>query len=202
MDTLQSKDFEVLPMFATPLYRGKVKNFDYDFFDKEVKENFANISTVEQYILDDPKYSDLRDEIENHIKNFKEFMGYECDFRITQSWVSFTNYGQSHVEHMHPNSILSGTVYLGEGDNFPAINFIRNTIHEALQIRKYPKETNVFNNEFYSYNPQAGDFLLFESNIKHLVSVNESVKPRLSLAFNTFPCGTIGSYSDSTELRL
>ena len=62
------------------------------------------------------------------------------------------------------------------------------------------KKTTEWNVSGVSVNVTEGDLIVFPSWVKHGVSMNETNRERISLAFNTFPIGEMGK--GATYLKL
>jgi hypothetical protein len=112
---------------------------------------------------------------------------------ITECWATRTDRFQRHHVHTHPNSIVSGILYL-QGDETTTTNFYYPNIwawtSPVLNIIKPENDTLV-----YSIKPEPGKLVLFPSNIKHGTSSNTINLPRYTIAFNTFMKGSIGKQS-------
>ena len=66
------------------------------------------------------------------------------------------------------------------------------------RIKKY----NNFNSRRWRVPVSTGDLFLFPSNLPHEVDAVGGEENRISLSFNAFPFGVLGSKSDLTELRI
>jgi uncharacterized protein (TIGR02466 family) len=118
---------------------------------------------------------------------------------ITQSWLNYTEPGQSHPKHAHPNSVISGVMYINADENTDKIFFFREMYQ---QIRPAIRECNIFNSESWNFPVKTSRLVLFPSHLFHMVETKEGDNTRVSLAFNTFLKGVIGDEDDLAELRL
>ena len=118
---------------------------------------------------------------------------------ITESWLNFTEKGETHHRHNHPNSFISGVYYVSADENLDRINFV-NDRKGALEI--VPKEYNDWNCTSYYFGIKSQDIILFPSAIEHFVNPVESTKTRISLAFNSFLKGELGSTNNATYLKI
>ena len=168
------------------------------------KPNVYNFKTNESYILD-KGLTKLKNFIESaidvYVKNV--IIGDEYDenlsFRITQSWVNLTKPGSlGHHQHYHSNSIISGVFYIktNDVDNIIFANNFQWTI--AIPVKKY----NEFNSGTWKFPVSAGKLILFPSNLLHHVDPPTGNKDRISLSFNVFPFGLLGSREQLSELRI
>ena len=108
-------------IFATPIY--KSDNL-YNLSESELnvlnnlkmKPNRAgNEVSVEKEIFENHKQlSELKKWCMKHVSFFAEQLGVDknCEVYITQSWLNYTKQNEFHHVHEHPNSFLSGVLYL------------------------------------------------------------------------------------------
>jgi hypothetical protein len=60
----------------------------------------------------------------------------------------------------------------------------------------------VWNSESWWYETGAGDLIIFPSNLTHMVQTKQGDGTRISISFNTFVKGYIGSDESLTGLHL
>lgn len=106
---------------------------------------------------------------------------------ITESWFNKTLNGQRHDPHVHPNSVVSGILYI-DGENF-------HTTFEAPPACDFyfDSQPNMWNSNQCEFVFQKGDCVVFRSNIEHFVPPYMGDKPRITLSWNTFVKGNISS---------
>ena len=161
----------------------------------------------EMSLLDRPEFKSMKDVVLSHVRKYeKDVCGFKdsLSFRITESWYRETIPGNNHGNHNHPNSMLSGCIYLhvpkqpeGHTTNRP---LWAGEGHEGINL-VHVENRGVFKNYgfFYDYIKTkynamrtfvpvaSGDIVLFPSYIEHFVSHNESQdESRQIIAFNTF----------------
>ena len=198
-------------LFSVPLFKtnyGTISDDERQVVDRyliDVYQNTNNYSSVESYILD-KELPKLRKFIEESIVTYVEniIIGNEYDqdklsFNITQSWLNLSAPGQSHHKHMHQNSVISGVFYFNTNLN-DGITF-RNPI-PAQTIEIPPKSYNHYNSGAWRVIVNEGDLIMFPSHLYHQVEQVMGGKNRISLSFNVFPRGTIGSSEALTELKI
>ena len=99
-----------------------------DFFNiaKMSSEQGSDYGLVSEdtYILDNPVCKPLADWILNSMQNYTEdILGWDENFKLSQTWLTYKLPGQKHEVHTHPNSMLAGVFYYEVYDNYPAITF-------------------------------------------------------------------------------
>jgi uncharacterized protein (TIGR02466 family) len=189
-------------LFPTPVgFWNLVLNKDEIDFVRglEQKNNEGNQTSKNNYLLREPKMERLSLFVDGCLGEYiKEIYSpkYNVNPYITQSWANYTKPGQYHHKHAHSNSFISGCIYIAaKGDK---IYFYR----EGYRQIKLPTENwNPYNSESWWFEVNEGDVILFPSNLIHMVQTVDG-EERISIAFNTFLKGTIGSADELTELEI
>lgn len=171
----------------------------------ESQERFANegnTTSKDRKILKNKELTDVREFIEDSIiEYFKTIHApkFDVSLYITQSWANYTEEGQYHHKHAHPNSIVSGVFYPKANRAVDKIYFYK----DGYERIKFPAdEYNSYNSESWWFEVGAGDLILFPSHLTHMVQSKKDEDTRISIAFNTFVKGHIGSDENLTGLHL
>jgi len=152
-------------------------------------------------VLRDPALTSLRSFIEDSVSDyFKNTVNpkHNVSLRVTQSWCNYSEPGQYHHKHAHPNSYISGVFYVQTNAD-DKIYFYRDGWQ---QIKFPPEQWNPYNSESWWFEATAGKLILFPSSLTHMVPEVKGDDVRISLSFNTFPVGVVGEEMDLTGLKL
>ena len=173
-------------------------------FESDTLNNEYNKFSKNYYVLNDVRLNYVKNVIETSLKEYeKGVMSLkDCQLKITNSWFSITESGGSHPTHNHPNSIISGCLYLKLPINHNTINF-----HHTPQIYKgnitiEPLNYNQFNSDSYTMSVLEGDIIFFPSWLNQSVNYFDSDEERIVLGFNTFIDGNLGNDTWPTKLSL
>ena len=207
-----SGDETIHGIFPFPVY---IVKRDSNLSSKEEKEirkivkegmykNSGNASSTNSYIFNG-KLKKLKQFCEEQLKIYVEqaiVPKEELDFYITQSWLNITKPGEYHHDHSHQNSIISGVFYIStEEDDKITFGDPNGKLEELIKFE--PKEFNIWNSASWFFPSVTNQLLLFPSWLDHKVDINEkATTDRISISFNTFVKGTLGSRKDLTELIL
>lgn len=203
---------ELVQLFPTPLFIGKysrdmtkelefIKNLKYrEKGSPEYSGDSLNRQSVETFLFDFPEMVEIKKFCEAHLQYYvKNILECKDDLFITQCWSNITRQGERHHEHSHPNSIISGVFYFQNNSKLPPIQFRRPNVRElSMDILKH----NNFNSATYLLPAESGELLLFPSTLQHSVLDNKSDEDRISIAFNTFTKGSLGSIESLTYLPI
>tara|TARA_R110000822_G_scaffold79520_2_gene190157 strand:- start:405 stop:1019 length:615 start_codon:yes stop_codon:yes gene_type:complete len=198
------------PLFPTPIYFTNLKRSfslkelkEVEIHKKKLSQNTGNYNTLNSYILNEKTFIPLKKELELHIKDyFNRIYSPEDDKitpYITQSWLNYTDKNQYHHIHQHPNSLVSGVLYINADEKYDKIKF-HDKQYNCFKIT--PKDYNMYNSNSWWFPVKKTDLVLFPSSTTHSVENKEGDNTRVSLAFNVFVKGILGETKELTELIL
>lgn len=201
---------DVFELFPTPVIKFNVGReftvrellFIKSYEDK-LHRNMHNWMTEDNSILDYEPLSGLKEIV---TKRFNQYLRHvhnpstivQC--YITQSWINYSYGGEAHHQHFHSNAFLSGCMYIQaeEGDR---IRFW----DKRMDWFSIPaQEENKYNSKNWWLPANTGDIIIWPAELPHDVPQleKERANPRISLAFNAFLKGTIGSGGFHSVLNL
>jgi len=170
--------------------------------DVERRPNMGNQTSVNNYILKEKPLKKLGDFLLDSANKYFQEVYQPNDavkLYITQSWLNYTDKGQFHHKHEHPNSFLSGVFYVSADVTMDKIFFFKD---EYKQINVPATSFNLYNSESWWLEAGKGYLYIFPSSLTHMVEQVQTEGTRISLSFNTFLKGTIGSNHNLTELLI
>ena len=199
---------DVYPLFASPLTSILIEENIDELVKYAQKESFGvgkqpgnkgSQASKDKRILE--KYNNINDLM---LKYFCEYcrvhLRYDGPFKITTSWFTKVEKGQSCQFHIHKNSFYSGVLYFGNYDdkNGGALQF-KNPIEQFSDFKIVPREYNIANCNEYGAYPQKNVLVIFPSYLEHRIDTYVGNKPRYSLAFNIVPIGRYGDQDSSYD---
>jgi uncharacterized protein (TIGR02466 family) len=198
---------ELITLFPTVLLRF---NLGRSFLPEEIstiknlefRDNKGNLTSKNASVLNLPELENLKNFFQNSINTYVKNINKpeSLEIYITQSWVNMTTEKQNHHRHDHPNSFLSGVFYVNVDPAVDKIVFHRKELVFPLVVE--PQQFDVLNSDSWSINVNNGDLLLFPSTLEHEVPVKKECNKRISISFNTFIKGAIGTDQNLTQLHL
>jgi uncharacterized protein (TIGR02466 family) len=122
-------------------------------------------------------------------------------FKITNCWINKSNKLQYHHVHSHPNSIVSGILYLTTHNSGETVFYYDNPWKKMVSTtRTVEIQKKIFpENEFHRdpitltsmISPRKGKLILFPSSIFHGTKANKELFPRYSLSLNSYFSGSV-----------
>jgi uncharacterized protein (TIGR02466 family) len=132
----------------------------------------------------DPAFDDLKRILTRHAAAFAKELAWDVKPRLDSLWVNLLKPGGHHSAHIHPHSILSGTLYVEVPAGSGEIRFEdpRLPMMMAAPVRRddAPDELRPFAN----IAPCSGLLLMWESWLRHEVLPGTAKADRLSISFN------------------
>jgi uncharacterized protein (TIGR02466 family) len=200
---------EMMNLFAVPVVRSAInRSFTSDemrFFQEELRDPInaiSNFSSRNKSVLNAPAMTSLRAFIQSCLDNYLATVfspANNVKLKVTQSWLTLSRKGESHHSHVHPNSVVSGVLYINLAKD-DGINFYRN--QDSIWYELLRGQETYHNAYRYFIGAKVGDVLLFPSNQSHGVrEVVEDVE-RVSLSFNTFFDGELGREEFANSLKI
>jgi uncharacterized protein (TIGR02466 family) len=105
--------------------------------------------------------------------------------KIDTAWININKKSDSNAPHLHPNSILSGCVYIQSDDKAGNIKIHRNAM-EAYYYSTYINSDNQYSYEHVYYKPIEHTAIVFPSYLMHSVEPSNSEQDRISIAYNLY----------------
>ena len=132
----------------------------------------------------DPAFADLKRLLDRHAARFARDLAWDVKPRLDSLWVNVMKPGGHHGAHLHPHSILSGTVYVEVAAGSGPIRFEdpRAGLMMAAPVRR-PDAPETLRPQI-DVEPMAGLLLLWESWLRHEVRPHGTKGDRLSISFN------------------
>ena len=206
------KETTIQNLFPTPIY---MTNMDRPFTKQELQfvneqknhctKNAGNINTKDNYILNRKEFKNIKKFLDAACKDYLEKIicpKNNIELYITQSWLNYTEENQYHHQHAHPNSVVSGVLYFDSDKDKDMIKFFSRIGYKQIKPEIEDDKYNLWNSDSWWFPVETGKLVMFPSSTTHQVDIKKGNNTRVSLAFNTFYKGAVGSNYNLTELIL
>ncbi len=176
---------------------------EFAFVDQQpVHKNMGNTTSDDRYVLTHKTMTAVHEFVHSCVNNYFQTIHAPMNtvsLRITQSWFNYSKPGEWHHKHAHPNSFVSGVLYMKAAKDNDRIYFHRGGYN---QIDIPTNNFNVYNSASWWLPVETGRLMLFSSSLIHSVEPVQGEDTRISLAFNTFPVGYVGQEETLSALHL
>ena len=134
----------------------------------------------------DPAFMDLKKLLDRHAAKFAAELAFDLPRKpkLDSLWVNLLRAGGHHSAHIHPHSILSGTLYVEAPKGSGPIRFEdpRLPLMMAAPVRRDDAPDQL--RSFVSVDPRPGLLLMWESWLRHEVLAGSAKADRLTISFN------------------
>ena len=134
----------------------------------------------------DPAFAELQRELVRHAATFAQELAFDLGRKpkLDSLWVNLLKPGGHHSAHIHPHSILSGTLYVEVPNGSGNIRFEdpRLPMMMAAPVRREDAPEDL--RPFVTVQPRPGMVLIWESWLRHEVQPGTAKADRLSISFN------------------
>ena len=132
-------------------------------------------------------FDELRRKLDRHARAFAESLSLDLGagrLRLDSLWVNILKPGAAHSGHIHPHSVISGTVYV---ENPPGASALKlEDPRLPLMMAAPPRKADAPEDAqtFVYLTPAPGTIYMWESWLRHEVPANRAKTPRVSISFN------------------
>lgn len=147
---------------------------------------YTSYASLDDLPKRDPAFADLAKLLTRHAAAFVQ----ECAFelarkpRLDSLWVNLLKSSGHHSAHIHPHSIISGTLYVEVPAGSGAIRFEDPRLPQMMAAPTRRKDAPEPMRPFVTVEPRPGLLLLWESWLRHEVLPGTARGERLSISFN------------------
>jgi uncharacterized protein (TIGR02466 family) len=207
MDLSKSKIYSIFPIAIVEHYfERKFSKEELYWVEKnqtDLIRNYNNYYSKNYHVLEHSSMKSIKKFVEEGLQSYIDNIicpKENLRIYVTQSWFNYTSCNDSHHTHMHPNSIVSGVLYIKTGNENDSIVFERSDSQFILDFKS--TKFNCFNERQNSLPVSEGKMVLFPSTLLHYVPKFSGENCRISLAFNSFVKGNIGNFESLTGVYL
>ena len=145
---------------------------------------YTSYASLNDLTRRDPAFADLGKMLARHARAFAKELDWNWKPRLDSLWVNLLKGGGHHSGHIHPHSIISGTLYVEVPNGAGAIRFEdpRLPLMMAAPTRSADAPEELL--PFVTVEPRPGLLLMWESWLRHEVLAGTGRGERLSISFN------------------
>jgi uncharacterized protein (TIGR02466 family) len=146
--------------------------------------SYASLNDLPQRVT---VFDHLRKKLDRHAATFAEALQYDLGagrLRLDSLWVNILKPGAAHTSHIHPHSVLSGTVYVAIPPGASALKFEDPRLPMMMAAPPRRADADEPRRAFVYLQPAPGTVLIWESWLRHEVPVNTAKTERISVSFN------------------
>lgn len=141
---------------------------------------YTSYASLDDLPQRDPRFADLVRHLNRHVAAFARESGFDLGgkrLKLDSLWVNVLEPGGTHSGHIHPHSVVSGTVYIHVP---PGAGPLKIEDPRLPLMMAAPQRPDTF---IYA-TPQVGTVFLWESWLRHEVPAGTAAEERISISFN------------------
>jgi uncharacterized protein (TIGR02466 family) len=104
--------------------------------------------------------------------------------KLDSLWVNVLKPGAAHTSHIHPHSVISGTIYVATPPGASALKLEDPRLAMMMAAPPRTADAPETARSFVYLQPQPGTIFMWESWLRHEVPANAAKTPRISISFN------------------
>ena len=132
-------------------------------------------------------FGELKTRLDRHAKAFAKGLDFDLGagrLKLDSLWVNILKPGAAHSGHIHPHSVLSGTVYVATPPGASALKLEDPRLPLMMAAPPRSADAPEAARPFVYLQPRVGTVLMWESWLRHEVPANAARTERISLSFN------------------
>lgn len=129
----------------------------------------------------------LKRRLDKHAAQFARDLHFDLGgarLKMNSLWVNMLKPGAAHTSHIHPHSVLSGTVYVRTPPGASALKLEDPRLAMMMAAPPRTADAPEDTRSFVYLRPEPGTILMWESWLRHEVEANGAKIPRISISFN------------------
>lgn len=147
---------------------------------------YTSYASLDDLPRRDPAFADLKRLLDRHVARFAEACAFDLDrrLRLDSLWVNLLRPGGHHGAHLHPHSVVSGTVYVAVPPGAGGLKLEDPRLPMLMAAPPRRPDAPDGLRTFETVQPRPGTVLLWESWLRHEVVPHAGKGDRISVSFN------------------
>lgn len=133
-------------------------------------------------------FAELKRRLDRHAAKFAQALAFDLGprgkLKLDSLWVNVLKPGATHSGHIHPHSVLSGTVYVATPPGAAGLRLEDPRLASMMAAPPRQADAPEDLRPFVTLTPQPGAVLLWESWLRHEVPPTGGKTDRISISFN------------------
>jgi uncharacterized protein (TIGR02466 family) len=132
-------------------------------------------------------FAQLKTRLDRHVARYAGELALDLGsgrLKLDSLWVNVLKPGAAHSGHIHPHSVISGTVYVTTPPGASALKLEDPRLPLMMAAPPRAADASEDARAFVYLTPEPGTLFLWESWLRHEVPANRAKAERVSISFN------------------
>lgn len=132
-------------------------------------------------------FGELKTKLDKHAATFAKDLAFDLGrgrLKLDSLWANLLKPGAAHSGHIHPHSVLSGTVYVTTPPGASSLKLEDPRLPMMMAAPPRRSDAPEKDGAFVYLRPEPGTVLMWESWLRHEVPANRAKTERISISFN------------------
>lgn len=145
--------------------------------------SYASLTDLPQRL---PEFAELKKRLDRHAAIYAGLLKLDMARkpRLDSLWVNILKPGGAHSGHIHPHSVISGTIYVETPTGASALKLEDPRLAMMMARPTVRADAPEAEQPFVYLTPHPGAILMWESWLRHEVPPNAARTDRISISFN------------------
>lgn len=155
--------------------------------DEKGYPGYTSYASLDDLPQRTPEFGALAGLLQEHAEAFAEALCWDMTglgLSLDALWINILGEDGHHTGHIHPGSVISGTLYIAVPEGAGDIRFEDPRLAMMMAAPALKDEVPEQARRFVYRPPEAGDILMWESWLRHEVMPSRTEEPRISISFN------------------
>jgi len=150
-------------------------------------QGYTSYASLDDLTWRSPEFAALKKRLDRHAAAFAKSLELDLagkPLALAGLWINVLPEGAAHTGHIHPHSVISGTVYVRMPRGASAIRFEDPRLPMMMGSPMRRGDAARDNRQFVYETPKPGTVLMWESWLRHEVPANRAKSERITVSFN------------------
>lgn len=150
-------------------------------------KGYTSYASLNDLPTRDPAFADLKRHLDRHVAAFAKACAFDLAGRrlkLDSLWVNLLKCGGAHTAHLHPHSVVSGTLYVAVPPGARGLKLEDPRLPMLMAAPSRLADAPEHQRTFVEITPTPGTVLLWESWLRHEVPAGTGTGVRISISFN------------------
>lgn len=147
---------------------------------------YTSYASLDDLPVRDPAFGDLKRMLDRQVSAYAaaSFMALGKRLKLDSLWVNVLSSGAGHSGHVHPRSVISGTLYVDLPSGASGLRLEDPRLPIMMAAPSRTDDAPEDSRSFVYLQPEAGTIYLWESWLRHEVPMWTGKGKRVSISFN------------------